>query len=367
MKDKRSLLHELQRGLDSGIVSHDEVRALLGDKPAVSPSQDEVDAIDLSALSDSQTAHPTTSDGSTSAKPAPSNRLSAVDVMFHIAGIIMFVSIMSLIAQTWESGSVFVHILLSAGVGSGLWAVAHYLGKRQAVSDVRRGLISAIILTGSLSVIAGGFIVTNELIGGFGEVNFVPAAVTFAILGAIHMAYSRLVKSHLMLMLGVLLSVATFPALMFGLLEGNDVPPDVWSVIVILSALLLAYASRLVVRAVGSFDTGVDDKGQSYDSLVIIVSLLTMFFSSFTEYGILWTILLLLSVFGLFYASIVTRQKHMLGKASFFLVVAVLTISFKYFSGAGITISLVVATLGLLGSAAIASGINKKYFKESNL
>jgi len=46
-------------------------------------------------------------------------------------------------------------------------------------------------------------------------------------------------------------------------------------------------------------------------------------------------------------------------------VVAVLTISFKYFSGAGVTVSLVIAALGLLGSAAVATSINKKYFKET--
>jgi hypothetical protein len=186
-------------------------------------------------------------------------------------------------------------------------------------------------------------------------------------LGAIHIAYDRLVKNQIPLLLGVFLGVATFPALAFGLLEGSDVPPDVWSVIFILSLLLLVYVSRLVAKSIMPTDPGRDDTGRAFDSMATILILLTMFLSSFTNYGLLWTFTLVLSVFGLFYISIVTRQKHMLGKASFFLVVAVLTISFKYFSGAGVTVSLVVATLGLLGSAAVASGINKKYFKEPKL
>jgi hypothetical protein len=53
-----------------------------------------------------------------------------------------------------------------------------------------------------------------------------------------------------------------------------------------------------------------------------------------------------------------------LGNASFFLVLTVITIAFKYFSGFGVTTSLILATIGLLGSALAASNINKKYFKK---
>jgi hypothetical protein len=58
------------------------------------------------------------------------------------------------------------------------------------------------------------------------------------------------------------------------------------------------------------------------------------------------------------------QNKHLLGNASFFMVLTIVTISFKYFSGYGITFSLIVAAIGLLGSAAVASNIHKKYFKQ---
>ena len=89
-----------------------------------------------------------------------------------------------------------------------------------------------------------------------------------------------------------------------------------------------------------------------------------MYVASYGDHGLLWLGVLVMGVFTLFYLSIVTQDKRLLGNASFFLVITVITVSFKYFSGYGATTSLVLATLGLLGSAAVASGINKKYFEK---
>lgn len=363
--DKQSLLEQVRQGLQSGVVSEEDIRVLIGaasvDRPPQFKSESPYDQT-YRRDNPAQMALPSPLSSAEKVENRP-NKLSAVDVMFYVAGIILFATIMSSIAQTWDSGpgSALLHILLSAGVGSGLWSVAYYLHKRPAASEIRQGLVNAIILTGSLSVVAGGFIITNEIIGGFGEVNFIPGAITFALLGAVHLAYDRLVQKHITILMGVVLSVATFPALLFGILGGSDVVLDIWSVVVILSAALLVYAFRVVARLMPARS----DLRQSFDSLGAIVILFTMFASSFTEYGIFWIVLLTLSVFSLFYLSIITQQKHLLGKASLFLVVAVLTISFRYFSGGGATLSLIVATLGLLGSAAVASSMNKKYIRQA--
>ncbi len=91
-----------------------------------------------------------------------------------------------------------------------------------------------------------------------------------------------------------------------------------------------------------------------------------MYVSVFGAYSTLWMGALVVAVFGIFYLSIISQNKHLLGNASFFLVLSVITVSFKYFSGYGVTTSLILATIGLLGSAAVAASINKKYFaKES--
>jgi hypothetical protein len=251
---------------------------------------------------------------------------------------------------------------LSAVIGVGLWSLAYYLIKSPRQNDVRKGLINALLLTGSLLVITGGYIITNELIGGFGEVNFIPGAIMLAVLGGVHIGFDRLIKRDLTLLMGVLLLVASFPALLFGFLKDAGVSMDVWSIILIISAGLLAYATRVVAK----INLDRQKINSSFDSFAAILALASMYASSFGDYGVLWLGVLIAGVFGIFYLSIVTQNKHLLGSASFFLVVTVITISFKYFSGYGVTSSLILATLGLLGSAAVAASINKKYFKQPN-
>lgn len=335
MTDKHELLRQLKQALADGTIGESEVRALL--QPGASHATASIE------------------------KPETSKKLTAVEVMFYIAGIVLFSSIMSMIAESWDTGSAFVHILLSAGVGLGLWALAQNIVRQPVISDIRRGLANAIILTGSLCIIVGGFIITNTIIGGFEELNLIPGAITFAALGALHFAYDKLVRKDMTALLAILLSVATFPALLFGILQDSDAPFDVWSLVVIGSMLLLVYAARVFSR----LNPRRNVSGRAFDPLAAFVALATMFSSSFGEYGIMWLLLLIGSVFGLFYLSIIMQNKHLLGNASFFLVVAVLTVSFKYFSGFGITFSLIIATMGLLGSAAIATSINKKYFKKT--
>jgi hypothetical protein len=155
------------------------------------------------------------------------------------------------------------------------------------------------------------------------------------------------------------LGVAAFPALIFGILQEQDISLDVWCVVGILSAGLLAYATRIVAK----FNLGRTNLSNVFDSFAAFVALAAMYIAGYGDYGILWSVILIGSVFGIFYLSIISQNKQLLGSGSFFLVLTVVSLAFKYFSGFGITVSLIIATMGLLGSAAIASSINKKYFK----
>jgi hypothetical protein len=329
---KEQILADVREGLRTGVITEAEVRAVF-----VKPLEAEP-----------QGKEPET-------KP---DKLSAVDVMFYIAGIVLFAAIVSVIVQSWNGGSAVGHILLSAGVGAALWALASYLIKSPRQSDLRRGLINSSLLTGSLSVIAGGYIITNEIIGGFNELNLIAGSFTLFILGLVHMGFDRVVKKNLILLMGVLLAAASFPSLVFGIVKQN-MTVDIWSFILVLTALLLAYSTRVVAKI-------YPDRPKihnAFDGFAAFVALLSMYISSYGEFGVVWLIALISSVFGIFYLSIVMQNKDLLGNGSFFLVLTVITISFKYFSGYGVATSLIMATFGLLGSAAVASTINKKYFK----
>lgn len=335
MKTREEILAELQEGMASGILTEADIWPFVTTQQEVAVAQ--VPQVET--------------------KP---EKLSAVDVMFYIAGVVLFSAIVSIIVQSWSDGNALMHILLSAVVGIALWSVAYYLIKSPLQSDIRRGLTNALLLTGSLLVIVGGYIVTNEIIGGFGKINYIPAALTLIVLAGLHIGFDRLIKRDLTLLMGVLLGVASFPVLLFGLLQSLDVSIDVRVTILILSSVLLAYATRVVARV----DPDRKKVHNSFDSFAAFLALLSMYVASYGDYGVLWLSVLVAAIFGIFYLSIVMQNKHLLGSGSFFMVLTIVTISFKYFSGYGITFSLIVATLGLLGSAAVASSINKKYFKQ---
>lgn len=337
MKTKEEILAELQEGLNSGVLTASDI------KPFISTPQPQVVP--------TRVAEPEN-------KP---EKLSAVDVMFYIAGIVLFSTIMSIIIQSWDDGNPLTHILLSAFIGMGLWSFAYYLIKSTFQNDICKGLTNALLLTGSLLVVVGGYITTNEIVGGFDEVNYIPAAFALAVLGGLHIGFDKLIKRDLILLMGVLLAVSSFPALLFGFLQNADVPMDVWALIVIISSGILVYATRVVAK-INPERTKIHN---SFDSFAAFLVLMSMYVASYSDYGVLWLSALIAAVFGIFYLSIILQNKHLLGNGSCFMVLTIITISFKYFSGFGITFSLIVATLGLLGSAAIASSVSKKYFKKT--
>ncbi len=334
MKSKQEILADLQEGLTAGVLTKAEVQLFIDPTGQLKKEEH-------------------------TAKP---DKLSAVDIMFYIAGIVLFAALLSVITQSWNDGSALVHITLSAGIGAILWLLAYYLLKSPVQSETRKGLTSALLLTGSLLLIVGGYITLNEIIGGFNDVNFFAGAIALAVLGVVHFLFDKLIKRDIILLMGVLLGVAAFPAFLFGILQDANSSFDVWSVVLVLSTLLLAYATRVVAK-ISVARARIHNR---LDSFAAFLGLLSMYISVFGAYSTLWMGALVVAVFGIFYLSIISQNKHLLGNASFFLVLSVITVSFKYFSGYGVTTSLILATIGLLGSAAVAASINKKYFPKQS-
>ncbi len=309
------------------------------------------------AISDRSYAQTSETDRASTESPHHDNHsLSAVDVLFHIAGLILFVAIVSFIIQSWEAGSTGGHILLSGGVGVILWVVAAVLN-RQSQTAILEGLKSSLLLTGSLSLILGAYIITNELLGTYDKLDFFPFAVMLLVVSALHFAFDRVVKSNIILLLGIFLAVAAFPVAFFGILSDVNAPVDAWAVVFLLTAALLAAAPRALMKVY----TDKPGLGRVFDSFAAFIALGAMYVASFGSHDVLWLFALILAIIGLFYASIIRREKPLLGSASVFLVIAIITISFRYFSDFGVTFSLIVAAAGILGTAAISTTISKKY------
>jgi MFS family permease len=343
VKTKQEILTAVQEGLHAGVIAEADILPLLTPQAQL-----------LSAQSPPEPA------GSLETRP---DKLAAVDIMFYIAGLVLFSALMSMIVQTWNDGSAVLHVLLSAGVGAGFWAIAYYLIRSRFQSDIRRGLINSLLLTGSLSIIVGGYIVENELVNGYAHINYLPFALTLALLAALHLGFDRLIRRDFLLLMGILLGVAAFPSLLFGILTGAETSINVWAAVLIASCGLLAYATRVAAKVY----LERKNTARSYDDFAAFLALASMYAGGFGNYGIVWTGVLVMAIIGIFYLSIVTQHKQFLGNGSFFLVLIIITVSFKYFSGFGVTTSLIIATIGLLGTAGLATSINKKYFKQPAL
>lgn len=324
MRTKDELLEEIRAALASGLLTPRDLAPFVGDSL------------------------------STTEAPARA-RLSVAGSLFYVAGIILFAAVLSVIGQTWDGGTA-LHLFLTVVLGAGLWVVAYGLGKSPQASDLSRGLSDALLLTGSLLMITGGYIVTN-LFGRYGTLDFFEASVALLVLAVLHLGVWRIIRRDLVYLISILLGVAAVGAVLFGMLREADATGDIWALSVVALAGLLAWATRVVAR-LGKETAHMAD---AYDRFAIVLGLLTMYIASFGSYAWLWYLGLAGGILCVYYLSIVSRQKILLGTASVFLTLVAITLSFRYFAAFGATTSLVLSALAILGVAVLASRLHKKY------
>ncbi|HEU0266314.1 MAG TPA: hypothetical protein VFQ70_01690, partial [Candidatus Saccharimonadaceae bacterium] len=214
---------------------------------------------------------------------------------------------------------------------------------------------------GILSVTLGGFIADYHVAQSYSNYQFVVAGITMLILGLLHVLYYRLARRDLVLLFGIILGVSALPLAIDQVLSNLEAPLYSWCLVVAAAAGFLTYVTRVTGRLLPDAQSFV---AHAFDGFSAFVILLSLFIASRGDHLIaLWFIVLIVAILGMFYLSIVRRNRYFLGNASLFLVVTIITIAFQYFSGFGIATSLLIAALGLLGSAAAATTINKKYIR----
>ncbi len=325
MRTKDELLGDIRAALASGAITRRDLEALIGGT------------------------------FTTSADTVVKKKLSVAQSLFYVTGIILFAAVLSVIGQTWDGGAA-LHLFLTIVLGAGMWAVAYSFGKTARTSDIRQGLSDALLLTGSLLMITGGYIVTN-LFGQYGTLDFFEASLALFVIAVLHIGLWRIIRRDLVYLLSILLGVAAIGAVLFGILREAGASGDVWALSVVVLAGLLTWATRVVARL--SEETA--HMAGAYDRFAIVLGLLTMYIASFGNYAWLWYLGLAGGILCVYYLSIVSRQKILLGTASVFLTLVAITLSFRYFAAFGATTSLVFSALAILGVAVLASRLNKKY------
>ena len=89
MKTRNEILTDIHDGLSNGVISEADLKSFMMPQPEVSANQ------------------PQPKEAKT--QESSPHKISAVDAMFYIAGVILFSAIMSIIVQSWNDGSAAVH------------------------------------------------------------------------------------------------------------------------------------------------------------------------------------------------------------------------------------------------------------------
>lgn len=335
-KTKEILIEEIKTALHQGVLQPSDLRAFVPDVSSTNSIEKNV----------SHAQH----------KPPIGN------VFYNIAGILLFAVLLSVVFQTSGDEFYFLHIILTTITGIFLWAIAATLQRRAtSEDDTLNGLKDALLLTGLLSVLAGVFIMTaHEMVNANDDGNFFIILAAFLALAVVlHAAADVIIKSYLLLCAAILFSVVTLGLVAAQLLSEANATSDAWAVTIIIVSGWLALQTRLLSKRV--YHSRLQPT--VFDGLALWTALLAAYFANFGDFGVLWLIALALSVFGIFYMSVVQQKRYFLGTGAFFLVLTLVTISFKYFSDFGVTVSLFFSLIAVLGSAYLTSVLNKKYFK----
>ena len=324
MKTKDDILREIRNGLEAGTISKS-------------------DLLEISRYDNQK-------------KTIVDIRQFVQNILFYIVGIILYVAVLSAIWQT-PTESFWLHMLMSVGIGLVAWSTAHVVNKWSRAGSLGGALSGSLLLMGSLLLATGVFYITRELDeDNLSFLSFVPGAAALSI---VHAGAYALMRRDILFILSVFSGVSTIGLLALWLVGelamGADIGIMMTSFVIISSLALLVYAQRVCATKRAPHLKG------AFDEFAVFFGLLAMYCSTYTEFGGLWYLLLVVSIFGVYYISTRTKKRIVLITASLFLVLTILTVSFRYFEDFGITTSLIVSAIGLMGVGVLTANIGKRY------
>jgi hypothetical protein len=349
VQDKQTLIDSVRQGLESGIISAGDLRALL-------PEEAKQEGSTLAPVLPGAPL-PAEEPEAQLPRQDTGKKLTLVDVLFYLAGGVLYASLMVMAFQAGsDAPTARTSIMLVSGLC--LWALAFVLGRQEPQSENREGFVNAVLLTGCLAVISGGVLAASQTATDASADLGYALAVTFLLLGGLHLYFDRLFRRTVLVVFGMFLLVTSFPSFISALLSEQQLPMDVWTLIGMATGALMAGAGYVASHTA----PGRDSLRDSFLSIAAFFTLASVYGASVSsDVAALWSIVLPLLIYGAFYMSIQRRSRNFLVTGSFFLVLFIITISFKYFSGFGAAFSLLVSATALLGTAFMASNINKRY------
>lgn len=347
MTDKRSLLDAVTELARAGSLTEQELIVAFRDGDPTNAHHDQTTP--LEASTDEVPRH-----------DEQGYHFNAADLLYYLGAIVVYISIAVFASQAWETVGSLGRIFLTLGVGFIFWAVAVRLLTDKNRTEQAEGIGGAVLLIGSLSVIAGVGVTISEIIADADDLSLGIPFIGALIVASLHFGMDMLAKRTVTSVFGVISAVSAYIILVVWLVGDSIESVDFWGIVSVIAGILAIGAGatiykyephrqnvRTVLWALGGFTA--------------ISALFTLTFAS--DFKWIWQLLFPAVLYGTFVASIKSRSKNFLYTGAIFLFAFVMTVSFQYFGdGVGVAAALMISGFGIIGSGVLAQRLRKKYF-----
>lgn len=344
MIDIKEALARVKNGINDGEITRREVGEYLDLKPIL-----------VASAGPDHAAHDQMSSSPAESKPLLP-KLPVTRGLFYVAAIIVYAAVISFMEQTATADAYAAYVLATAGIGAITWLAVPTI---KGATEVKDGLRSMLLLSGTLLITTGLFTITKTIDETLLNNSYIITGL-LATSAIIHIIYFRYIKDNLIYLASLVLATISFGLLSRTLLL--DMPVRVSDDVLILSILttfgLLSWLTHIGAR----LSQSTKHLAGAFDKLLIVATLITMYVAAFnSDTAKLWYMALILAIIAIYYLSIIAKQRILLGTASTALAITTITIATRYFSNYGISTSLILSALIIVGVALITTKINKRY------
>lgn len=300
-------------------------------------------------------------------KHRPKNKI-LISTLFYLYGTAFFMFILFIIRKYRYTMNPNINLSIILMIGFGLWLISLYLSKQLANSNMRQGLINALLFAGSLLLIFSGFIIVWNIAAKFSDFGYTLTviALMLAILGVMHLCFDMIIKRNIILLIGVFLSVSSLPTFLIGSWQKYTYPYgpsiDMMLFILVIAPGLLPCATRIISKAIPN----QRDIDNYFDLFTInLVGILMYIAINLSDHIVLWTIVTILYILVIIYLSMVLRFKSLFYNSLIMMGIMIITIPFKYLYRDNFPLTIIMTIIALFGFALMSIHIDKKYFKKT--
>lgn len=322
--DKSQLLSEIHEMAQSGQISQAEVLAAFG-----SPSPD---------------------------AQAMKRNLNLSEIMYYIGGGIVFIGLIVLIYQNWDSFNSGLRIFVSFGSFVAAFIVGILLNRYENLKKVSQAFF---LLSGLLGPI-GMNILFKET--GLDINSDSLQLLIYLILTALFFGTLWFARQTILVFFGIVFASGIFHFII-NLIVGQNL---------LMANYAKVWEYRFLVDGIAWMALGYYFKQTSYSALtgVLYAFGILGFLGSAMALGgfspdqnAFWELIYPLLVFGTIFLSVIIKSKSFLVFGTIFLIAYILKLTGEYFtSGLGWPLALVLAGLAIMGIGYYAVRLNKKYF-----